>query len=41
MRGEKKKKNDKGAPYAKSRPKSMNKFWKERKGESCEREKEK
>ncbi len=37
----KKNKNNKGAPYAKSRPKSMNKFWKEIKGESCEREKEK
>jgi hypothetical protein len=37
----KKNKNNKGAPYAKSRPKSMNKFRKEIKGESCEREKEK
>jgi hypothetical protein len=35
------KNNNKGAPYSKSRPKSMNKFLKERKGESCERDKEK
>jgi hypothetical protein len=40
-RGRKKKKNNEGVPYAKSRPKNMNKFQKERKGESCEREKEK
>jgi hypothetical protein len=41
VRGRKKNKNNKGAPYAKSRPRNMNKFWKERKGESCEIEKEK
>jgi hypothetical protein len=41
VRGRKKNKNNNGAPYAKSRPKNMNKFRKERKGESVEREKEK